>query len=79
MLADSTVKWLVEEVGMPYNTLTNSMSKGRHPSIEMGYKIVAALGTTIEFLLTGEESYIDADHPQHLRQPLGPTIRGLAN
>ena len=46
--------WLSAETGIPISTLNNWFSRARMPGADQLVKIARALGTTVEYLMTGE-------------------------
>ena len=51
-----SIKILAEMTGINYRTLQNQMSRDISPDVYTSVKIAQALGTSVEFLVTGEES-----------------------
>ena len=51
-----SIKILAEMTGINYRTLQNQMSRDISPDVYTSVKIAQALGTSVEYLVTGEES-----------------------
>lgn len=47
--------WLSAMTGIPISTLNNWFTRARMPGADQMVKIAHALGTTVEYLITGEE------------------------
>jgi hypothetical protein len=45
--------WLCRQTGISLNTLNSWIARDRKPRIDEAYRIARALGTTIEYLVTG--------------------------
>lgn len=51
-----TVVWLSSDSGVPRATISGWKSKGRMPNADQLHSIAKSLGTTVEYLLTGQEA-----------------------
>ena len=51
-----SIKILAEMTGINYRTLQNQMSRDISPDVYTSVKIPQALGSSVEYLVTGEES-----------------------
>ena len=77
-----SIKSLAEMTGINYRTLQNQMSRDISPDVYTSVKIAQALGTSVEFLVTGEESRPDIRELQELKtkyEALAMTIKGIAS
>lgn len=52
---NQNLKWLSEEAQVPYNTLTNWITRDIIPNAIQSVSIAKALDTTVEYLVTGED------------------------
>lgn len=53
---NKTQEGLAKDCGIPFHTLQGQIAKNRLPNTIDGYKIASALGTTVEYLVTGTEA-----------------------
>ena len=54
--ADTTQEVVAQKAGISVNTLRGWASKDIYPRVDDAYKVAKALGTTVEYLFTGEEN-----------------------
>ncbi|MDE5581079.1 MAG: helix-turn-helix transcriptional regulator [Treponemataceae bacterium] len=59
---DTTQKELAQKIGETYNTLQSWINRNRLPNAEQSVKIAAALGTSVEFLVTGKSTHPAPSH-----------------
>ncbi len=52
---NQNLKWLADAIQVPYNTLTNWSTRDILPNAVQSVAIAKALGTTVEYLVTGED------------------------
>lgn len=77
-----SIKSLAEMTGINYRTLQNQMSRDISPDVYTSVKIAKALGTSVEFLVTGEESHPDVRELQEVKtryDALVLTIKGISS
>ena len=70
-----------EQIGYNVSTLKNQMTRNISPDVDTAVKIAKALGTSVEFLVTGEESRQDVRELQELKakyDALSLAIKGIA-
>ena len=53
---DTKIEAVALEAGISLNTFNGWMSKGRLPRLDEAYKISQVLGTTVDYLISGEKS-----------------------
>lgn len=53
---NTTQEWLCKECGFILSSFRNRISLKRYPTVIEAYKIAQALNTTVEYLVTGEDS-----------------------
>lgn len=58
VLGNKTLKTLSEEANVVYCTMKNQRSANRYPTVDDSYRMAKALGTTVEYLLTGESEQL---------------------
>lgn len=71
-----------EQIGYNVSTLKNQMTRNISPDVDTAVKIAKALGTSVEFLVTGEESRQDVRELQELKakyDALSLAIKGIAS
>ena len=56
-----------EQIGYNVSTLKNQMTRNISPDVDTAVKIAQALGTSVEFLVTGEESRQDVRELQEMK------------
>lgn len=79
---NKTQKSVSLECGFSERRIQNLSSSGRLPDVEEAFKIAQALGTSVEFLVTGEESRPDIRELQELRtkyEALSMTLKGIVS
>lgn len=67
-------KDFADKLGYNLSTLKNQMARNISPSVDEAVKIAQALGTTVEFLVTGEESNKAQQELDILKQKLKELI-----
>lgn len=70
------------ECGFSERRIQNLSASSRLPDAEEAFKIAKALGTSVEFLVTGEESRQDVRELQELKakyDALSLAIKGIAS
>lgn len=67
-------KDFADKLGYNLSTLKNQMARNISPSVDEAVKIAQALGTTVEFLVTGEESNKAQQELDTLKQKLKELI-----
>lgn len=60
-------KDFAEQMGYNVSTLKNQMTRNISPDVYTAVKIAKALGTSVEFLVTGEESNKDSAELKELK------------
>ena len=71
-----------EQIGYNVSTLKNQMTRNISPDVDTAVKIAKALGTSVEFLVTGEESRQDVRELQEMKakyDALSLAIKGIAS
>ena len=58
LLGKRSLVWLAKETGLNYGSMKNRRTLDRFPSVEDSYIIAKTLGTTVEYLLTGESEQL---------------------
>jgi transcriptional regulator with XRE-family HTH domain len=58
---NTTQDWLASKIGMPIGTLKQQIHFNRLPDTVQSYRIAAALGVSVEYLITGAESVSKPD------------------
>lgn len=53
---DLNQSWLSREIGVSHTTMSSWINRDRLPKVDMAVSIAKALGVSVEFLVTGEES-----------------------
>ena len=53
---NTTQEWLCKECGFILSSFRNRISLKRYPTVIEAYKIAQALNTTVEYLVTGEDT-----------------------
>lgn len=51
-----TQQVLADDIGISFNTLQSWITKDRLPDVVSAFKIARALGVSVEYLVTGEDS-----------------------
>lgn len=72
----------IESLGINYSSYNSCKQYGNLPRADDAVKIAQALGSSVEFLVTGEESRPDIRELQELRtkyEALVLTIKGIAS
>lgn len=70
------IKTIAEEIGVSVSTLSMAKSQGNFPKIETLYAIAQNLNTTMEYLLTGENTQ-NWDIPIYERISSSPDIMAI--
>ena len=60
-------KELAAEISESYNTLQSWINRDRLPNAVQAVRISRALGTTVEFLVTGRDEKLRADNTETIR------------
>lgn len=50
---NTTQEWVANTAGISFRTFQNWMTRKRLPDADEAFKIASALGTTVEYLVTG--------------------------
>lgn len=58
LLGNKTLVRLAEETNLNYGTMKKRRSLDRFPSVEDSYILAKTLGTTVEYLMTGEKDQL---------------------
>lgn len=72
-----TQKWLSEKTGISVNTIRGWFSKNLSPDVFNAFKIAKALNTSVEYLVTGEQSSEEANQLKTLKAQLIEYISNL--
>ena len=52
---DTTQEWLAKKIDVPFGTLRKWLSRQTMPNADQAVAMAEALGTTVEYLVTGEK------------------------
>ncbi len=61
---DLNKTWLASEIGVSVNTLSNWVARDNDPKASQAQAMADALGVSVEYLVTGKNSYLE-DFPQN--------------
>ena len=73
---------LAETCNIPFGTFQGWIAKSVLPDVVSAFKIAKALNTSVEYLVTGEESHQDVKELQDVKtkyEALVLTIKGIAS
>lgn len=73
---------LSELVGCRRQTISDWKKNGSFPTSDIAVKIAKILNTSVEYLITGEESHTESQELQELKtkyEALAMTIKGIAS